>query len=125
MDGKKYLRNEIVKALAGMGLGTADVGEVLLEKPRTAEHGDLATNVAMLLASKLRKNPRDIATNLLQKLQLDSSIIATAEVAGAGFINFRFSENYYRDALQAISKAGKAFGRSNWGGTCRVLKDHW
>jgi len=115
MSGEEYLRKQITKALTAKGFATAGEVEILLERPKVAEHGDLATNVAMLLASKLRRNPRQIASELLAAMELDSQIIAKAEVAGGGFINFEFSHSFYRSAIQKILRAGKNFGRSSWG----------
>jgi arginyl-tRNA synthetase len=121
MNGESYLKNLLTKALHAKGL--TNVGEIdfTLERPKVAEHGDLATNVAMLLASKLKRNPREIANDLLKSLELDKNIVTDCQVAGAGFINFRFSDNYFRDALREILHHGKNFGRSDWGGKKRVM----
>jgi arginyl-tRNA synthetase len=120
MDGKEYLRTQIETALRTSKLADPQTAEILLERPKIAEHGDLATNVAMTLASTLRRNPREIAGELLEALQLDSKIIANAEMAGAGFINFRFTEDYYRQALLSILQAGSEFGGSEWGNGQKV-----
>jgi len=120
MSGEEYLRKQIATALAAKGFATAGEVAILLERPKVVEHGDLATNVAMLLASKLRRNPRQIASELLAAMELDSQIIAKAEVAGGGFINFEFSNSYYRSAVQDILRAGKNFGRSAWGSKRKV-----
>ncbi|MCG8605430.1 arginine--tRNA ligase [bacterium] len=120
MDGNEYLRAQIEKALQSSKLTDSHTVEILLERPKASEHGDLATNVAMNLASKLRRNPREIAGELLDKLQLDSEIVASAEIAGGGFINFRFTYDYYRQALPSILDVGTQFGRSEWGNRKKV-----
>jgi arginyl-tRNA synthetase len=120
MSGEEYLRKQITKALAAKGFTSPGEVEILLERPKVAEHGDLATNVAMLLASRLRRNPRQIASELLAAMELDSQIIAKAEVAGGGFINFEFSHSYYRSAVHDILKTGKNFGRCDWGNQRKV-----
>ena len=68
-------------------LGAEDVSFVL-ERPREASHGDLATNLAMLLAKQLKSNPRALAEQIVSRLELDSSLVAKTEIAGPGFINF-------------------------------------
>lgn len=110
-----YLKQQILRALAATGLSSLDESEIILERPSHTEHGDLSTNVAMKLASKLRRNPREIASELLQNLQLDSEVVTKSEVAGAGFINFHLSLDYFRNALTELLKAGKDFGKSGWG----------
>ncbi len=120
MDGEQYLRKQLSNALKTIGLSSTDDLDVLLERPNLSEHGDLASNIAMTLASKLRKNPREIAKEILEKMELEPDVIAKAEVAGAGFINFHFSDNYYRKSLQNILKSGENFGRSEWGSKRKV-----
>jgi arginyl-tRNA synthetase len=61
--------------------------KVVIERPKQAQHGDYACNVAMQLAKPLKRNPRDIASALIAALPA-SSYIAKTEIAGAGFINF-------------------------------------
>jgi arginyl-tRNA synthetase len=82
-----------------------------LERPKRAEHGDLATNVAMTLQKKLGKPPRVIAEALVKALQNDS-VIRSAEIAGPGFINLRVHPNALHDELRAILRAGKGYGRA-------------
>ena len=60
---------------------------VVLDRPKSADHGDFATNLAMQLAKPLKQNPRAIAESIIQNLPA-SPYIAKAEIAGAGFINF-------------------------------------
>ena len=86
-----------------------------LEKPAQPEHGDLATNTAMRLAGALKSNPRAIAEDLAARLreQVDARCIAAIEVAGPGFINFRFAETYLIDGLAEVLAAGDAFGRTD------------
>jgi arginyl-tRNA synthetase len=60
----------------------------VLERPRDAGHGDLATNIALLLAKTVRKSPRDVATRIVEALQLPADVVERVEIAGPGFINF-------------------------------------
>ena len=64
---------------------------VTFEKPRQPEHGDLTTNIALILAKKIGKNSRELAREILNNIDLDKSLVPKAEQAGPGFLNFSFS----------------------------------
>lgn len=85
---------------------------ITFDIPKTAEHGDLSTNVAMLLTKKLKKNPRTIAQEIIDALHLDSSIIKKTEIAGPGFINFFFTESATSQIVKEILAQQENFGRS-------------
>ncbi|HXG00202.1 MAG TPA: arginine--tRNA ligase [Bacteroidota bacterium] len=111
---KDYLAAQIASALRQLGIALdAPVG---FEKPRLEEHGDLTTNIAMLLAKSQKRNPRQLATEILNNLSLDSTLVSDVEIAGPGFINFRFTPKFYQQQLQQLMKADAHFGRSNTGG---------
>jgi arginyl-tRNA synthetase len=108
---KEYLRDKVVSALHSLGI-TADV---TFEKPRQPDHGDLTTNVAMVLAKSMKKNPRQLATDIVAHLEVDEVLIDKPEVAGPGFINFRFTDRfYYRELAQLLSNS-QSYGRSSIG----------
>jgi arginyl-tRNA synthetase len=107
------LQAEIERALRDMGV--QDGVSVVLERPRNPEHGDWATNVALTLAKPLRKAPRQIAEELVQRIDPAGAGIRSAEVAGPGFINFRLSTDYLREGLARIVREGDAYGRSDAG----------
>ncbi|MEM8813309.1 MAG: arginine--tRNA ligase [Pseudomonadota bacterium] len=92
----------------------ADMASIVAEPPRDADHGDVASNAAMVLAKKLKRKPRDIATRLAAELVGDPDI-ETAEVAGPGFLNLRLTRSYWSKALAAVLNAGIAYGRSDVG----------
>lgn len=87
---------------------------ILLERPKSAEHGDFATNLAMLLAKPLKQNPRAIATQLIANLP-KSDFIEKTEIAGAGFINFFLNAQSQQNVVSDILKAGTQFGCNNTG----------
>nr|NIR48132.1 arginine--tRNA ligase [candidate division KSB1 bacterium]NIR72608.1 arginine--tRNA ligase [candidate division KSB1 bacterium]NIS23662.1 arginine--tRNA ligase [candidate division KSB1 bacterium]NIT70872.1 arginine--tRNA ligase [candidate division KSB1 bacterium]NIU24304.1 arginine--tRNA ligase [candidate division KSB1 bacterium] len=120
LDIREYLKEKILDAFKESGVFPSNHVEILLERPKNPEHGDLSTNVAMQLASELRKNPRSIATALLEHLELDTDAVAKTEIAGAGFINFHLSTEYFRNALRSILESGKDFGKSEWGNHQKV-----
>lgn len=106
----EYLAQIITKALKTL-YPDLDIPEIQLEKPRIAEHGDLSTNIAMNLARPLRQKPRDIAEALVNALEYDDRQLDAVEIAGPGFINFRFSVNWLYDRLSDVVKTGESFGK--------------
>jgi arginyl-tRNA synthetase len=110
-----------VSALARSGAlkGTPDTSRIVVEPPREADHGDLATNAAMVLAKEAGIKPRELAVLIAQKL-LDVPRVLKAEVAGPGFINISLEPGFWLDALRAALKAGPEFGRVDLGHSERV-----
>ena len=92
----------------------ADLSRITVEAPRDPAHGDVSTNVAMLLGKPLGMNPRDFANLVVEKLQADSDI-ADVSVAGPGFINIRLAPIYWQKLLAAMVSAGETFGSSELG----------
>ena len=113
MQIEAYLKNQIKQALNEFEIDPSDMPDIQLETPRDPEHGDVSTNVAMQLARPLRNNPRKIAGELVEKLELNPDLIESAGVAGPGFINFRYSDRYLTNALRDLIEEGEAFGRSD------------
>jgi arginyl-tRNA synthetase len=93
--------------------------DIVLERPKSAEHGDFSSNLAMQLAKPLRQNPREIATALIKALP-QSEYIAKVEIAGAGFINFFLSAASQQTIISEILAAGDNFGRNNAGNNVKV-----
>jgi arginyl-tRNA synthetase len=113
----EQLRAELAR-VAGE-LGAADI-EFVLERPRDAGHGDLATNLAMVVARRQKTNPRRIAEAVISSLQLPEALVSKAEIAGPGFINFWLAEDQLASAHRAILEQGARYGRSTAGGGRRV-----
>ena len=93
------------------GLARANVS---VEPPRDTSHGDLATNAAMVLAKPAGTNPRALAEAIVAKLAADPAV-ASAEIAGPGFINLRLGEDVWRGELAAIAELAADYGRSESG----------
>lgn len=108
---KEYLRARIASALHSLGIDYS--GPISFERPRQAGHGHLTTNIAMAVAKTARRNPRELAQTLIDHLDADRSLIQRAEVAGPGFINFTFTDHFYRMQLGELIKGGETFGRSS------------
>jgi len=115
---KAYLRERLAAALAAVG--TPPAGPVSFEKPRQAGHGDLTTNIAMILAKQTGRKSRDLAAAIAAALETDPSLVARVEVAGPGFLNFTFTEGYYLRQLQELIRAGEEYGRTSVGGGKKV-----
>ncbi len=96
-----------------------NVGAVVVEPPREAAHGDLATNAALVLAKPLKARPRDLAERIAATLIEDDDVEA-AEVAGPGFINLRLAAGYWHAALRSILQEGAGYGRSDAGAGKKV-----
>jgi arginyl-tRNA synthetase len=105
------LVSDAVAAVAPeLGL-TGDLPEIELSKPRQKEHGDFATNVALVLAARMERPPRDVAELVLKHLP-EAPFVREAEVAGPGFINFRLTTGWLTDVLREISERGDTFGHA-------------
>jgi arginyl-tRNA synthetase len=102
--------NEQLGRIAAELTDGADV-PVQLERPRNADHGDLATNLALMLAKSVGRPPRDVAQTLIERLDLSAAGLASAEIAGPGFINFRFGSAAIQAHVTSIIEADRAYGR--------------
>jgi Arginyl-tRNA synthetase len=113
---KDYLQTLIRHVLDALG-DVPDDFEIELEDPYRPEHGDLATNTALRLASVLGDNPRSIAETLVERLRerVDPNRIKSVEVAGPGFINVRFAQDYLFDGLADLLAEGESFGQTDAG----------
>jgi len=108
-----YLEKQLGNALTVLKYG--DGAKPTFERPKLEEHGDLTTNIAMLLAKSLGKKPRGIAEEIVRTMKLDPELIVRVEIAGSGFINFWLSESFYTRSLKSVFDRGDSFGRSNMG----------
>ncbi len=105
-----------VEALAAAGAlpRVPELDRIVVEPPRDAAHGDLATNAAMALAKDAGMKPRDLAERLAAELGKRAEI-AKVEVAGPGFINLTLDPSVWREALRAAIVTWPDFGRSDLG----------
>ncbi len=115
---KAHLTELLATAAKSIAPDTANLS-ILLERPKSAEHGDFATNLALILAKPLKQNPRAIATQIIAALPA-SPYITKTEIAGAGFINFFLSPQSKQVVVKEILTAGAHYGRNNSGGNQKV-----
>ena len=108
------LTNAAYEAAVAAGKLPADVAvRANVEIPKDTANGDYTTTFALAAAKAMKKSPREIAGVLLENMNLEGSYFASAEIAGAGFLNFRLAEKWYRDVLAAVESEGEAYGRSD------------
>ncbi|MCP1537851.1 arginine--tRNA ligase [Methylorubrum extorquens] len=92
-----------------------DLSRVVVEPPRDASHGDLATNAALVLAKEAKQNPKALGEALADELRTDPRIVE-ASVAGPGFINLRLAPEVFQDVIRAALSEGENFGRGQMPG---------
>lgn len=113
------IRGEVLRRLEEYGLFEGDV-DVALEKPRERSHGDLSTNIAMVCARRLGRKPRELAGELAAKLDFDRTVVASVEIAGPGFINFRLAREHLLDLLLDVWRDEGALQDIRIGGGKRI-----
>ena len=119
-----YLRDKLQSELAAMVTEGAlpdglPLERCVVEAPRDASHGDVATNAALVLSKPAGLKPRDLAQQLLARMAV-WDIVEAGEVAGPGFINLRLAPGFWHERLRDILQAGEAYGESDMGGGRKV-----
>ncbi len=114
----RVIQDALVTALAEaaqaaartLGLDTTDgLPTPELSKPRVKEHGDWSTNIALVLAARAKRSPRDVANSVVEHLA-DHPLVARVDVAGPGFINLFLRDTWLHDVLRTILEQGERFG---------------
>ena len=116
----KALVEQGIAALRTQGILPSDLAtpDFVIERPKERAHGDFSSNAAMLLAKPARSNPRAIAQALAEAIPTGGDI-ASVEIAGPGFLNFRLAPEAWQRQLREVHAQGEAFGR-NASGAGRV-----
>lgn len=118
------LLREALRKLAELeGLEELVAADPQIERTRDTRHGDFTSNVAMRLAKQLGRPPRDLANALIAELPA-VPVVASVEIAGPGFINFRLAAAAYHDELRDILSSGPRYGCNDLGGGRRVLLEY-
>ncbi|MDD5718901.1 MAG: arginine--tRNA ligase [Candidatus Krumholzibacteria bacterium] len=115
---ESLIRQAFKAPLEKLGIYEEDLA-ITLEKPRDRGHGDLSTSVALMLAKRLGRKPRELAGELAAGLELDRDLVESVEIAGPGFINFRFARNYQIERMLAVW-SGDALAEIKTGGGKRI-----
>ncbi|AFQ46391.1 arginine--tRNA ligase [Desulfosporosinus meridiei] len=116
---KTKITNHLVeaanKAKAVGELNFEELPSFVLEEPREKQRGDLASNLAMVLAKQAKRSPRDIAAALIKHMETSGTWIESSEIAGAGFINFRLNPAWLTGVITEVLKAGESYGEGDIG----------
>lgn len=88
-----------------------DASQIKVDIPKDPSHGDLSTNVALVLSKKLGKKPRDLAIELSDSLKYDNEIIESISIAGPGFINFKLNSKYFFKIVEKILDENSNYGK--------------
>ncbi len=107
MRAIEVFKNALVKVLSDKGINIPQ--KMTIEPPKDRKHGDIATNVALVLAKELGKNPREIASNF-QKSLMEELPSTRIEIAGAGFLNCTFEPRFWWETLEIIEKNKDSYG---------------
>ncbi|MFL6226353.1 MAG: arginine--tRNA ligase [Actinomycetes bacterium] len=120
-DLAALFRDALVRAArsGAVDLDPSDVAEPALERPRLAEHGDWATNVALVLAKAAKAPPRAVAEAMVAHLELPDWV-AGVEVAGPGFVNVRLDQRWFAGLVRRVLAEGDTFGAVDLGHGERV-----
>ena len=119
-DLEQLLLTSLARLRGSVLPDTPAASEVVVERTREARHGDFTSNLALRLARTCGRKPRELAAAIVAALP-DSALVARAEVAGAGFINFHLTAQAYARELASIHEQGAAYGESRLGAGERVL----
>jgi arginyl-tRNA synthetase len=124
---KHHLENLVAEAINRLRAATtlpADTAPVIeIERTRTKEHGDFATNIALKLSKAAQLKPRALAQQIVAALP-SSDYVARVEIAGAGFINFHLRPDAYHDTVRTILAGGSNYGRSKVGENRRIQVEY-
>lgn len=112
----KLLIKDVLKKLVDeKKIDISNLPEPVIERPRHENHGDYASNIAMVFANKLGMRPRELAEAIKIALEATESHVEKVEIAGPGFINFFLKKDRYIDILNTIFEAGEKFGQIDYG----------
>jgi len=106
---RQVIKNSILQTLEKLNYTLPDNFSLDIEVPRDETHGDFSTNAAMALAKSLKKNPREIAAQIKEKL--DASLFEKIDIAGAGFINFYLKNNLWHNLLKQVITEDLNYGK--------------
>jgi len=117
MDMKEYVRIKLDNSVREGGFAVGPLPDYRITFERQSGHGDLSTNIALVLASKLKKDPREIAQPLLEIINKEEDDwVNDFKVAGPGFLNTTFKHQYFINRLCEILEEGDRYGCSEIGG---------
>ena len=117
MNLKKIIKSLIFDSLEKLNINTEDIN-INVEVPKNKINGDFSSNIAMQLCKKLSKSPKEIATNIINNLDMNK--LQKVEIAGPGFINFYLDKDFVFEGINKINKLKDDYGRSNIGNNKKI-----
>lgn len=109
---EKMIRDAIASLQKNEQWSVFDLPEISVERPKSLTHGDWTTNIAMVLAKELKRNPMEIAQELMEALDGKTSpVIAEISIAAPGYINFTLTASLYNDVIKKINQEKELYGR--------------
>ena len=119
MLAREALRQILAKCVESLNWSWPE--KTVIEPPKDPKFGDLSTNMALLLAKPLHRNPRELAQELADTLVAQSPLIAKASAAGPGFCNVTFAASFWQNVVAETESLGDQFGTSTFGAGQKVL----
>ena len=119
MLAREALRQILAKCVESLNWSWPE--KTVIEPPKDPKFGDLSTNMALLLAKPLHRNPRELAQELADTLVAQSPLIAKASAAGPGFCNVTFAASFWQNVVAETESLGDEFGTSTFGAGQKVL----
>lgn len=118
---KEIIEKAVACAIENGELPQAEIPDFIIEIPANKANGDYSSNVAMAGARVFRKAPRMIAESIANHIDLTDTLFDRVEIAGAGFLNFFFSQKFYSEILKDIFACGENYGKSDYGQGKKIL----
>ncbi|MDD2967632.1 MAG: arginine--tRNA ligase [Desulfovibrionaceae bacterium] len=122
MHAIDQLERSLKSIVADMGLEWP--AKASIDAPKDSKHGDLAANIAMMLAKEAKTNPRELASRIAAALPAVDAAVQSVEVAGPGFLNVTFTPDFWRQTVLDINAQGNAYGSSTIGQGRRTLIEY-
>lgn len=118
---KEIIEKAVACAIENGELPQAEMPDFIIEIPANKANGDYSSNVAMAGARVFRKAPRMVAESIANHIDLTDTLFDRVEIAGAGFLNFFFSQKFYSEILKDIFACGENYGKSDYGQGKKIL----
>ena len=119
---REFFLPVIKKALIAAGIATDK--PIQIEQPADKKFGDFSTNIALLSAKECRRNPRELAQEIIRHLEFPPDTIANIEVAGAGFINFYLTPLFIMRSVEQVLRDGDEFGKTTEGAGKKAIVEY-
>lgn len=118
---KKIIKATINDCFEQGVLKRTDLPDYVIEIPNNPDHGHFATNLPLMLSSSRKRNPREIASVIIDHIKDEENLLENAELAGPGFINFRIRSEKWHSVLSDIVRLREDYGRNNMGEGLKIL----